>query len=501
MCKWLVLLAAAGAMHAAIIKGSVVENQTGKALARTLVTIQPLPGTQGPSGSVRTNTYGMFEFIELPAGGYVVHAARRGFMPAQYGQKNWRAAGQPIIVDKEQAVFLNVRLNRFSSISGMVVDENDVGLPQHEVIAMSNVRPPRMLQKAQADDRGVYRISGLDPGTYLVRTLGRPFEDGGYLPTFYRETARVEEAGTVDAVLDSETTNIKVRPLPGKLFTIGGRVYPARDAIATVTLVSDSGRETLTTGEAFQFHSKAPGPYEILVESPATRYTPPLGAYVAMSLEQRDITDMRINLLPMAGVSFGFKNTQGGRITDLSGIKIQYRRVDLAGEGPVETLKVTNGSAGLLPGRWQVMLVPSPAYVATDFQGPRGERPERGRADGWNEITVTGPTLVAFVLSSKPGSITGSVTMGANDSAPGVPVYLEAYDEVNRKRVVDLRTMRTDLRGKYSFDGLAPGTYRVVATFEYQAPLTSDIDAMRPKVITVEEGRELQLDLELWSIR
>jgi len=501
MCKWLVFLAAAGAMHAAIIKGSVVENQTGKALARTLVTIQPLPGTQGPSGSVRTNTYGMFEFIELPAGGYVVHAARRGFMPAQYGQKNWRAAGQPVIVDKEQAVFLNVRLNRFSSISGMIVDENDVGLPEHEVIAMSNARPPRMLQKAQADDRGIYRISGLDPGTYLVRTLGRPFEDGGYLPTFYRETARVEEAGTVDAVLDSETTNIKVRPLPGRLFNISGQVYAPRDVTATVTLVSDSGRESLTTGAAFQFFAKAPGPYEILVEAPAGRYTPPLGAYAPISLEQHDMTDMRINLLPMAGVSFNFQNTQGGRIVDTGGIRIQYRRVDLAGEAPVETLKLANGSAGLLPGRWQVMLAPSPAYVATEFRGPRGERSEGNRADGWNEFTVTGPTPVRFVLSSKPGSITGSVTMGANDPAPGVPVFLEAYDEVNRKRVVDLRDTRTDLRGKYSFTGLAPGTYRVVSTFEYQSPLTSDIDAMRPKVITVEEGRELQLDLDLWSIR
>ena len=167
----------------------------------------------------------------------------------------------------------------------------------------------------------------------------------------------------------------------------------------------------------------------------------------------------------------------------------------------METLKLTNGSAGLLPGRYQVMLAPSPAYVATDFRGPRGERPEGTRADGWNEFVVTSPVLVRYVLSSKPGSITGAVTMGANDPAPGVPVYLEAYDEVTRKRVVDLRSTRSDLRGKYTFNGLAPGTYRVVATFEYQSPLTADIDAMRPKVITVEEGRELQQDLELWSIR
>ena len=226
MCKLLVLLTAAGAIQAAIIKGTVVENETGKVLARTLISIQPIPGTQGPSGSVRTNTYGAFEFIDVPAGGYVIRAARRGFMPAAYGQKNWRAAGQPVFVDKDQAVNLMLRLNRFSSISGVVVDENDVGLPEHEVIAMSNTRPPRMLQKAQADDRGVYRIAGLEPGTYLVRTLARQFEDGGYVPTFHRETARVEEAGTVDTVLDSETTNIKVQSAAREaLHDFGGGVH------------------------------------------------------------------------------------------------------------------------------------------------------------------------------------------------------------------------------------------------------------------------------------
>ena len=501
MCKWLVVLTAAGAMQAAIIKGSVVENQTGKVLARTLVSIQALPGTQGPSGSVRTNTYGMFEFIDVPAGGYVVSVARRGFMPAQYGQKNWRAAGQPVIVDKDQSVFLNVRLNRFSSISGVVVDENDVGLPEHEVIAMTNTRPPRMLQKAQADDRGIYRISGLDPGTYLVRTLGRPFEDGGYLPTFYRETARVEEAGIVDALLDSETTNIKVRPLPGKLFNISGQVSSSMGGAVIVTLVDDAGRESLTTTGAFAFYSRAPGPYEFLVEAPPTARGVQLGAYVRIALED-ELSGMRINLLPMAGVIFDFQNTEGGRIADTSGIQIMHRRVDLAGEGPAEPLKLSSsGLAGLLPGRWQLMLGPSPTYVASDFRGPRGERPEASRADGWNEITVTSSGSVKYVLSNKPASVTGSVSMGANEPAPGAPVFLEAYDEKDRKRVVDLRSTRTDLHGKYTFTGLAPGTYRLVATFEYQSPLTGDIDAMRPQVVTVEEGREKQVDLDLWSIR
>ena len=97
--------------------------------------------------------------------------------------------------------------------------------------------------------------------------------------------------------------------------------------------------------------------------------------------------------------------------------------------------------------------------------------------------------------------MTGAVTIGANDPAVGAPVYLEAYDETTRKRVVELRSTRTDVRGKYRFDGLVPGTYRVVSTFEYNAPATADIDTMRPKAIKLEEGREAQEDLEVFVIR
>ena len=500
MRKWLVFLLAGGALQAAIIKGSVAENQTGKALARTLVSIQPVPGSAGPAGSVRTNSYGMFEFIDLPGGAYLVHAARRGFMPAQYGQKNWRAAGQPVVLDKDQSAFLSIRLNRFSSISGTIVDENDVGLPEHEVVAMTNTRPPRMLVKAQADDRGMYRISGLDPGAYLVRTLARTYEEGGYLPTFYRETARVDEAGMVEALLDQDTPDIRVRPLPGKLYTISGTVMTnPQGSMATVTLVSDVGRETITTGAAFQFLNKPPGAYEILVEQPADRRGQ-MGAYVALALE-RDITGMRINVMPMAGIGFDFQTSQGGRVTDIGGVKVLYRRVDLAGEGPPETLRMTNGGASLLQGRWQLMLAPSAAYVATEFRGCRGERPEGSRADGWNEITVTGPCGLRVVLSDKPGGVHGAVTMGAHEPAGGVPVFLEAYDEIARKRVVDLHTTRTDMRGNYAFVGLAPGAYRLVSTFEYQSPLSGDIDAMTPRVFRVEEGRDQQQDLDVYVIR
>ena len=258
------------------------------------------------------------------------------------------------------------------------------------------------------------------------------------------------------------------------------------------------GREVQQVSGNFQFPSKPPGPYELFAESITDRGVP-LGAYIPISLD-RDL-GVRVPFLPRAGVHFDFRSTQGGQVLDPSAIQVLARRVDLAGEAPAETLKLSGGSAGFVQGRWQFKLAPSASYVAADFRGPRGERPEGSRADGWNEVAITNPCSLWFMVSDKPGGVHGVVTSGANEPAIGAPVFLEAYDEITRKRVVEIRSTRTDVHGKYNFTGLAPGTYRVVSTFEFDSPETPDIDAMAPRVFKVEEGRDQQQDITMYVIR
>jgi hypothetical protein len=55
--------------------------------------------------------------------------------------------------------------------------------------------------------------------------------------------------------------------------------------------------------------------------------------------------------------------------------------------------------------------------------------------------------------------------------------------------------------GKYELTGLAPGTYRLVSTFEFLSPEQMDIDGMLPLTVKVEEGRDQQQDVDLFVIR
>ncbi|MBS1859419.1 MAG: carboxypeptidase regulatory-like domain-containing protein [Acidobacteria bacterium] len=499
MRSLLFLLCAALPLPGAILRGYAVEHATGKVLARTRIGIQPLPGTSGPTLSVYTNGYGGFEFINIPAGAYLVNAARRGFAPVQYGQKRWGAPGTPVILAQDQTVTISVRLPRYGAITGYVVDENDVGLPEHEIIAYRNTRPPRVAAKVATDDRGYFRIWGLEPGSYLVRTAGRRYEDGDYLPTFYRDTVRVDEAGPVQVALDDDTPDVRVRPVPGKLHNITGIVMPCFPGqTVTLTLVSDMGRETITTGSAFGFNSKPPGNYELYAEAPPERRLPACGAYVPFALDERDATSVNVALVRMADLAITFEGIAG---IDPNRVPIQVRRKDLAGESEPQALRVVNGAAALNPGRYELRLVPSPAYVAVDFRGPRLERPESGRADGWVEILVRGPGATRWALSDKPGAIHGIVTGSGHDPVPGAPVLLEPWDPVHNQRAGELRTVRADAQGRYQIYGLAPGNYRILSTLDVESPEPGEFAALSPRAIQVETGRDQQMDLDLSALR
>ncbi|MBV8730366.1 MAG: carboxypeptidase regulatory-like domain-containing protein [Acidobacteriia bacterium] len=483
-------------LAAAVIRGNVVENQTGKPLARAVVTLQPLQGTPSQTQALRTDSYGAFTFSSLGAGAYVARVSKTGFLPTEYGQKHWNSAGTPIALTADSSAVVTIRLSRYGAITGRVVDENDVGLGRHRVAAYRDSQPPLLVTGAISDDRGVYRLSGLEPGTYLVRTAAAQNEGLDYLPTFSKETLRVEEAQMVAVALDEESPSVDVRPAPGKLFTLSGVVEAGLPGAVTITLAGEMGRQTMEGSGPevpFEFRALAPGPYELYAEMPgdARRNVLPRGAYTPIILS-RD-TNLRLPILPIRETQFEFSPP----LADPRAAQLWARRVDPAGPSAAAVLPLTESRAMLFPGRWEIHLLPPPGLYVSGFSSLGSET--NSHPEAWNEITIGPFGLVKFSLSGGGGSIHGIVrTLG--DALAGAPVHLEAYDPVSRRRVMDLQTTRTDLRGAYRFDGLAPGIYRVLATFEYQAPDTAVMDQAGAQQIQVQGRSDLQLDLDLYML-
>ncbi len=136
-------------------------------------------------------------------------------------------------------------------------------------------------------------------------------------------------------------------------------------------------------------------------------------------------------------------------------------------------------------------------------KGPRAT----AASDGWNEILLSSSSqnsgsqnIVKFVLSSSPATLSGTVKNAGGDAVAGVPVFVEPFDLDPRSRLDPIRTVSTDEKGKYSISGLAPGVYRLLASFDYQMAEPAQMEAAEAPKIKVEEGARATMDLQEFVI-
>ena len=205
------------ALHAGVIQGEILEQASGRPLARTIVRLEPVPGqgTVRPL-QIRANGTGHFVFPAVPNGLYLLKVQREGFSPAAYGQRRSTGQGTPIQVTPDSDLFAEFRMRRMGAISGRVLDENGVGLPGVTVLAYRARLPLRSVASGKSDDRGVYRIAGLDPGKYWIRNAAAQLDDGsGILPTFGPLSRETRDARIQVVNLDEEAQDANVQPEPG----------------------------------------------------------------------------------------------------------------------------------------------------------------------------------------------------------------------------------------------------------------------------------------------
>jgi hypothetical protein len=175
---------------ASSIVGRVVDASTGAPVSGVVVTAMAaiLPG--GQPQSMLTDAQGRFVFRNLPKGTYSLMATigGRGFSPSgflvsgmghqigayldgSYGQRRPGGPSQSIdLADGERVADAVIRLWKGGAISGRVLDESGEPLVDVAVAAVERAPDGRLLTGPtdRTDDRGIYRIGTLKPGTYLV---------------------------------------------------------------------------------------------------------------------------------------------------------------------------------------------------------------------------------------------------------------------------------------------------------------------------------------------
>jgi len=160
-----------------IISGVVTTGSTGTPVRRARVT---LSGTELRGGrSTITNDQGQFSFAALPPGRFTMTASKAGYVNVPYGAKKPGRPGTPIqLAAAQEMKNANITLPKGGVITGIVLDDSGEPSPGTQVRVLRYVmrtgeKTLEQAGQAQADDRGMYRIYGLQPGDYLVSAVPR----------------------------------------------------------------------------------------------------------------------------------------------------------------------------------------------------------------------------------------------------------------------------------------------------------------------------------------
>lgn len=359
----------------------------------------------------------------------------------------------------------------------------------------------------QTGNNGAYRFDGVLPGTYTIReTQPIGFLDG------------IDSAGTiVGAVVGSATnpgdlisgvtlrqgqTGIEYNFGELRTASIAGRVHvdddgdcvydPGEQVLAGVVirLVDSAGREvanTTTNSEGrYRFEGIAPGNYTIIEEQPAGYFeggaTPgTAGGRVENPSRIGNITltsgqvavDYDFCERPPAEISgFVFVDRDADCLFDANERPIQGVRVDLL-DSAGRTVATTTTDA---TGAYRFTDLPEGTYTLREtqplgfFQGGQTAGSGGGDASRDDIISVIpigfGDRLTQYNFCEiEPSSLAGQVFVDSNeDCVPDANearianVEIQLYDAAGRL----IATTRTDATGRYQFDNLRPGQYRVV---------------------------------------
>jgi protocatechuate 3,4-dioxygenase beta subunit len=277
---------ASGSIHGRIV------SVNGTAIAGAVVQAYRSDDS-GYSQAVESDARGRYAIDRLPPGDYRVEAFRHGYIrPAQPQSMleillaDRSPARRTVAVRSGQAAeALDVTLARGAAITGTIVDEfgepmQGVAVSAFELRAVgARTRALRVssARGARTDDRGRYRLYGMQPGTYVIQATAGAVSTGttGYTPLFYPGTATIDLATPTMLGADALVSGIDLVLVLSRAHRIRGTVVdpqgaPTSDVSLTLTPSerSTSIQQEPVTARAnadgtFAFNNVSPGEYVV----------------------------------------------------------------------------------------------------------------------------------------------------------------------------------------------------------------------------------------------
>jgi len=443
----------------------------------------------GVQYTTSTDGDGQFRLSNLAGGIYQVWLEAPAFIVSDI--REFTPMGKPVVVNEGETVDdVNFTLVRGGVITGKVIDAD--GRPvigEYVRLVPTDAKLGEAIealfgQDQQTDDRGVYRIYGLPPGSYKVAvgpsrgdiyeaTRGRRT----FKQTFYPDVTDEAKAKVVEVGSGAEALNIDIavgRPVDG--FAASGRVVDAETGqpLAGVpfdaSVVTDEGWSSAQLDGVsdrsvnFRIDNLPAGKYSIsLTPQDGTEY---VGETKPFEILDRDVTDLELKAARGATLTgtVALEGTEDKSLHSLvSRAHLRFfirsrngffqQEVALGPDGSFRTTGVPDGTIRVI--------FDSRQEVGEKFSLIRIER------DGIEQprwITVEAGdqiTGLRIVVGYGTGTLSGTTKIQNGTLLPTSYVYAE----LQRQSVRGLETIistSVDSGGRFLFEHVPTGSYEVV---------------------------------------
>ena len=272
---------AMGLDKACSVEGAVTDAASGKPLREGMVelTLQPVDGKSSGltlSGSTKEN--GQY-LVTAGPGTYTIIAKREGYIDTPYGAKTPELPGAKVVLEPNcLKAGLDIRMTPLGTVSGLVRDEDGQPIEGAAItvlgpVYINGVKQYRTRAAGFTDDRGRYRVTGLQPGKYFVMARPDPpppqleglppvdlspnSSEERYLPSLYPGSTDLRAAVTVNVRAGANVEGIDIRPVKGHFAAISGRVIDQTGFNSHIIGVTLLPRATTTVGLRREFRYAA----------------------------------------------------------------------------------------------------------------------------------------------------------------------------------------------------------------------------------------------------
>jgi hypothetical protein len=542
-----------------LVRGRVIYEDTRRPLRRVQVSAYD-PASKGLGRHLMawTNGRGEFQFKDVPAGKYFVAVEAPGIIrPGRLDAKEAQADVTTFTVDGTAQAEVIVRVKRGGAISGKVTyaDGDPVVNASIRVLLKNDGKwipvytGGRYGDRSLTDERGIYRVSGLSPGEYLVgaaeekmgiELTAQDDPEGGKMlnrallsTTYYDGAVSLTAATLLRVEAGDENTDINITLAERSIYSVSGLVMLRGDqrpiARARISLKrkdeelnSNSYSEDMVVNSdeegRFMFDEAPEGMY-VMTVTPAREYrsyrearpasepkTAPVEKFAAKHQELNvagDVTSLIVEVSSGGRLS-GVLSVDGGKplprtifvfLESASRARLEQLSAQIQADGKF-TLE------GIPPGSY---------YLRTSVQ-PDGEYYTKSVMHGRSDVTreplavKEGEDIgdVRMVISADVARLSGQV-LAADGKSPerGAGILFLPADPAEQKTMSRRMYGVTNADGGFRVSG-APGDYVaiVVRQGENAYMLRGDQLASRAakaQRVTLQPGENSRLDLTVPS--